>query len=48
MHKADDKEYWQVIWDKFRAGDRGAFEAICREFEDTLFSFGSRIICEKS
>lgn len=44
---ADNKEYWQIIWEKFRAGDRGAFETIYCEFIDVLFSYGSRITSDR-
>ena len=43
MYHRGDKEYWQLIWDKFRAGDRLAFETIYNEFIDSLFAYGSKI-----
>ena len=43
MDSLADKEYWEFIWEKFRSGDRRAFETIYNEFADTLFSYGSRI-----
>jgi len=43
-----DKEYWQIIWDKFRAGDRSAFETIYNEYVDVLFSYGSRITSDRA
>jgi len=41
--KSTEKEYWQLVWDKFRNGDREAFKTIYNEFIDALFSYGSRI-----
>jgi RNA polymerase sigma factor (sigma-70 family) len=43
-----NREYWQLIWDKFRAGDRHAFETIYNEYIDVLYSYGSRITSDKS
>jgi RNA polymerase sigma factor (sigma-70 family) len=43
-----EKEYWQFIWDKFRSGDREAFETIYNEFVDVLFSYGSRITSDRA
>jgi len=46
--QADEKEYWQIIWGKFKAGDRRAFEIIYNEFVDALFSYGLRISCHRT
>jgi RNA polymerase sigma factor (sigma-70 family) len=43
-----DREYWQIIWDKFRAGDPTAFETIYNEYVDALFSYGSRITNDRA
>lgn len=43
MDKKADKEYWQLIWENFKFGDRKAFEIIYNEFIDAMFSYGSRI-----
>ena len=43
-----DREYWQIIWDKFRSGDRNAFETIYNEYVDVLFSYGSRITSDRA
>ncbi len=43
MDHNGDKDYWQLIWDKFRAGDRQAFETIYYEFVDILFAYGSKL-----
>ena len=43
MDRTNEKGYWEFIWDKFKAGDRRAFELIYLEFVDALFSYGSRI-----
>ena len=42
-----DAEYWQLIWKKFKAGDRNAFKTIYNEFADALFSYGSRYTSER-
>jgi len=44
----DDREYWQIIWEKFRSGDPSAFETIYNEFVDVLFSYGSRITSHRA
>lgn len=43
MNRADEKEYWELIWEKFRAGDRRAFETIYSEFVDALFAYGMKM-----
>lgn len=43
-----EREYWQMIWERFRSGDRQAFEIIYNEFIDVLFAYGSKISCDKS
>jgi RNA polymerase sigma factor (sigma-70 family) len=43
-----NREYWQLIWEKFREGDRHAFETIYNEYIDVLYSYGSRITADKS
>ncbi len=43
MSRTDEKEYWELIWEKFRAGDRRAFETIYNEYVDALFAYGSKI-----
>ena len=48
MDPLTNREYWQLIWDKFRAGDRHAFETIYNEYIDVLYSYGSRITSDKS
>ena len=41
--KSTEREYWQLVWEKFRSGDREAFNTIYTEFIDSLFAYGSRI-----
>ncbi|QGY42477.1 sigma-70 family RNA polymerase sigma factor [Maribellus comscasis] len=41
--KGTEKEYWQMVWDKFREGDREAFRTIYNEFIDVLFAYGSKL-----
>ena len=48
MDYRGDKKYWQLIWDKFKAGDRQAFETIYNEFIDVLFAYGSKITSDKA
>lgn len=43
MNYRGDREYWQLLWDKFRNGDSQAFETIYSEFIDVLFAYGSKI-----
>jgi len=42
-----DAEYWQMIWEKFKSGDRDAFQTIYNEFVDVMFSYGSRITSDR-
>jgi RNA polymerase sigma factor (sigma-70 family) len=42
-----DKDYWKLVWDNFKAGDRTSFEIIYNEFADVLFAYGSRITSDK-
>ncbi len=37
MDQSYDKAYWQLIWDKFKAGDRHAFEIMYSEFIACFF-----------
>lgn len=48
MDPLADREYWQIIWDKFRSGERSAFETIYNEYVDALFSYGSRITTDRA
>ncbi len=48
MDYRGDKEYWQFVWDKFKAGDRQAFETIYKEFIDVLYAYGSKITSDKA
>lgn len=43
MDQTNDATYWGVIWDKFREGDRYAFEMIYNEYIDAMYAYGSRI-----
>jgi RNA polymerase sigma-70 factor (ECF subfamily) len=48
VNKSTDKEYWQLLWDKFKAGDKKAFETIYNEFVDVLFDYGCKITSDKT
>lgn len=48
MNNCLKKEYWQVLWDKFKAGDKKAFEIIYMEFVDILFDYGCKITSDKA
>lgn len=48
MEKKDKIDYWQLIWDKFKAGDRAAFETIYNEFIDVLFAYGAKITSDRT
>lgn len=48
MNHKGDKEYWQLVWNNFKAGDRQAFETIYNEFIDVLFAYGSKITSNKA
>jgi RNA polymerase sigma-70 factor (ECF subfamily) len=43
-----EREYWQIIWDKFKSGDQKAFEIIYNEYVDVLYAYGSKITSDKS
>jgi RNA polymerase sigma-70 factor (ECF subfamily) len=43
VDRTDEKEYWELIWEKFRSGDRRAFETIYSEFVDALFAYGLKM-----
>jgi len=47
LNRIDEKEYWLLIWEKFRQGDRHAFEILYNEFVNDLFSYGMRCIHDK-
>ena len=48
MDPITNRGYWQLIWEKFRGGDRHAFESIYNEYIDVLYSYGFRITSDKS
>lgn len=43
MDRTDEREFWNLIWEKFRAGDRRAFETIYNEYVDSLFAYGLKM-----
>lgn len=47
MDKRIDTEYWQLVWNKFKSGDKIAFKTIYNEFSDSLFSYGARITTDR-
>lgn len=47
MDKKANRKYWQGIWEKFKAGDRFAFEIIYNEFVNVLYAYGSKITSNK-
>lgn len=48
MDPSAEREYWQIIWDKFKGGDRAAFETIYNEFVDALFSYGMKMTTHRA
>ena len=42
-----NKDYWELIWLKFKNGDRDSFEEIYNEFADHLFAYGSKITTDR-
>ncbi len=47
MKQNFNKEYWQTVWEKFKAGDRQAFETIYNEFINALYAYGSKITSDR-
>lgn len=41
------KDYWKLVWNNFKFGDRASFEIIYNEFAEVLFAYGSRITSDK-
>ena len=48
MDNKANRKYWQVIWERFKAGDRNAFETIYNEFIDVLYAYGAKITPNKN
>ena len=48
QNNSANKEYWQLLWDKFKADDKNAFELINNAFVDSLFDYCGKIISEKA
>ncbi len=48
MNRTEEGAYWQVIWNKFRDGDRKAFETIYNEFIDALYAYGTRLTSHRA
>jgi len=42
-----NRDYWQLLWLKFKDGDRDSFGEIYHEFADKLFSYGSKIASDR-
>ena len=40
-------EYWQLLWLKFKSGDRDSFDEIYQEFIDRLFAYGSKMTTDR-
>ncbi len=47
MKTPSEREYWKLVWNKFRNGDHNAFETIYAEYIDSLFAYGSRLTADK-
>lgn len=47
LDQISEQEYWLIIWEKFRHGDRQAFETLYNEYVNELFSYGMRFIHDK-
>ncbi len=43
MSKEDDKDYWLVIWNRFKTGDQEAFAILYNRYIDTLYSYGTKM-----
>lgn len=41
------KDYWKLVWNNFKSGDRASFKIIYNEFAEVLFAYGSRITSDK-
>jgi RNA polymerase sigma factor (sigma-70 family) len=39
----DNRDHWKIVWEKFKTGDRQAFDEIYQEFADQLFAYGAKI-----
>ncbi len=47
MKTPSEREYWKLVWNKFRNGDHSAFETIYAEYIDKLFAYGSKLTIDK-
>lgn len=48
MNNSTNKEFWQLVLDKFKTGDKKAFATICNEFIDVLFDYGCKITSDRT
>jgi RNA polymerase sigma factor (sigma-70 family) len=48
VQEKNTSEYWRLIWDRFRAGDRQAFGILYNEYIDTLYAYGAKITADRS
>ncbi len=42
-----DSSYWHMIWERFRSGDRQAFETLYNEFIDSLYTYGTKFTTDR-
>lgn len=47
MHVSnEDRQYWKVVWEQFKTGDRNAFDEIYQKFVNQLFAYGAKITAD--
>ncbi len=47
MNKEYDKEYWQIVWNRYRLGDQEAFAILYNLHIDHLYHYGTKL-CKDS
>jgi RNA polymerase sigma factor (sigma-70 family) len=43
MKTEDDKDYWQMVWTRFKSGDQEAFATLYNLHVDQLYNYGTKL-----
>ncbi len=43
----ENRNHWKMVWERFKTGDRQAFDEVYQEFADLLFAYGTKITSDR-
>jgi RNA polymerase sigma factor (sigma-70 family) len=47
MGKGVDNDYWPIIWNRFKSGDKEAFAVLYNQHIDRLYHYGTKLCCDE-